>query len=177
MEPTATKSKGPSEPAERTHVLAAGSNSRIDLYSSLRPLAEQFMFHLPSSRYTPAERFHGVSCYLARMSGLKRDGFLDQNRLGRDHPHPGLVQIKLGPPLPDDAGSHSVVAHAPVPVAFLEDTSNAADAVFAFVTVVTGNGGEATARPDVVRDLVNLARRYEIPVLERYMDQEKKKST
>ena len=42
----------------------------------------------------------------------------------------------------DSGSGRRVVAYALVPVAFLKDTSNPADPVFAYVTVVTGNGGE-----------------------------------
>jgi hypothetical protein len=45
--------------------------------------------------------------------------------------------------IPAQAAGSSVVAHALVPFAFLQDTSNLADPVFAYVTLVTGNGGEA----------------------------------
>jgi hypothetical protein len=44
--------------------------------------------------------------------------------------------------IPAQAAGPSVVAHALVPLAFLEDTSNPSDPVFAFAVVVTGNGGQ-----------------------------------
>ena len=43
--------------------------------------------------------------------------------------------------IPAQAGP-AIVAHALNPVAFLTDTSNPADPVFVFVTVITGNGGQ-----------------------------------
>jgi hypothetical protein len=43
--------------------------------------------------------------------------------------------------IPAQAGP-AIVAHALNPVAFFEDTSNSTDPVFAFVQVITGNGGQ-----------------------------------
>jgi hypothetical protein len=44
--------------------------------------------------------------------------------------------------IPAQGAGSSVVAHALVPLAFFEDTSNPADPVSAFVEVVTGKGGQ-----------------------------------
>jgi hypothetical protein len=44
--------------------------------------------------------------------------------------------------IPAQAAGSAFVAHALVPVAFLEDTSNPTDPVFAFVEVVTGKSGQ-----------------------------------